>query len=197
MVGCTKKATQLSEIEEIRNVFTESEIGDLELLFDFFNKSICRDADENLDNCYYNFFEKVKNSADSGSLYLHIPIKDQLAVYEEFSDSTFYQIWAFGKTSNEENPNDILGSVYYKWDGKFFKFLKKFAPKNEFAKSYLESVEATGSPGPSLIAGITYNYKNFEIEELSVKFIIAIHFLTLNDEYKREENNEHKSDPNE
>ena len=187
IIGCNKKEEQLSEIEEIKSVFSKSEIEDLEILFDFFNNSICQVDKENLTNCYYDFFENVRNSADSGSLYLHIPIEEQLAVYDQISDSTFYQIWAFGKSWNNEDTHDTLKSVYYRWDGKFFKFLKQAGKESEFAKTYLESVEASGGPGPSLIAGISYKYKNFGIEDLRVKFILAIHFLTLNDEYKREE----------
>ncbi|MEX0811022.1 MAG: hypothetical protein WD048_02320 [Chitinophagales bacterium] len=186
-IGCSKKANKLTHIKEINSVFTESEIEDLEVLFDFFNNSICNNKIEYLTDCYYDFFDKVKTSADSGSLYLHIPIEDQLALYDQLNDSTFYQIWAIGKSWNHEDTDDTLKSVYYRWDGKFFEFLKQAGKQNEFAKAYLESVEAAGSPPPSLVASITYNYKELGIEDLRVKFILAIHFLTLNDEYKREE----------
>ena len=187
ITGCGKKPNHISELVEIKLIFTESEIKDLELMFDFFNNSICDVKDENLTDCYYDFFDKVKNAADSGSLYLHIPIDEQLALYDQFNDSTFYQIWAIGKSWNHKDTDDTLKSVYFRWDGKFFDFLEQIGDRNEFAKAYYESTQAAGGPNPALVAGITQNYDKFGIEDLEVKFILAIHFLTLNDEYKRKE----------
>ena len=184
LTNCSIGQQKLSDDKIIKKSFSETEIQDLQLLYDFFNKSIC-DSNRDLENCYDNFFKKVKQAADSGSMYLHIPFKNQLEIYKKFKDSTFYQIWAFGKSWTHENPNDTLREVYYRWDGKFMNFLKKAGKEDEFIKAYHESAEATGGPGPAIIAGIIMNYDKLNIEDIKVRFVIAIHYLTLNDQYKR------------
>ena len=179
---------QLLDDKLIKKSFSEAEIQDLQLLYDFFNKSIC-DSNQDLENCYDDFFKKVKQAADSGSLYLPIPFDNQLEIYKKFKDSTFYQIWAIGELWTREKPNDTLGEVYYKWDGKFMNFLKKAGKEDEFIKAYHESVEAAGGPGPAIIAEIIMNYDKMNIEDIKVRFVIAIHYLTLNDQYKRKNKN--------
>ena len=69
-------------------------------------------------------------------------------------------------------------------------FLKKAGKKDEFIKDYHEAVEAAGGPPPFLISGITKYRDLLDIEDTKVKFVIAIHYLTLNDQYKRKEKNE-------
>jgi hypothetical protein len=186
LTNCSVGQSRLEDDRTIKKSFSESEVQDLQLLYDFFNQSIC-DSERDIEDCYDDFFEKVRQAADSGSMYLHIPFEKQKEVYRKFQDSTFYQIWTFGKTWTRENPNDTLREVYFKWDSKFMKFLKKAGKKDEFIKAYHESVEATGGPGPSIIAGIIMNYDKLNIEDLKVKFVIAIHYLTLNDQNKRKE----------
>jgi hypothetical protein len=188
LTNCSVGQQKLADDKTIKKSFSETELQDLQLLYDFFNQTIC-DSDQELANCYDDFFKKVKLAADSGSMYLHIPFENQKAIYKRFQDSTFCQIWAFGKTWTPENQNDTLREVYYKWDGKFMDFLRKAGKKNKFIKAYHESVEAAGGPPPSLIAGIIMNYDNLNIEDLKVKFVIAIHYLTLNDQHKRKEKN--------
>ena len=184
LTNCSVGQIRLADDKIIKKSFSETEIQDLQLLFDFFNRSIC-DSNRKLEDCYDDFFKKVKQAADSGSMHLPIPFENQKEVYRKFQDSTFYQIWTFGKTWTHETPNDTLREVYFRWDGKFMKFLKKAGKKDEFIKAYHESAEAAGGPGPSIIAGIIMNYDKLNIEDPKVKFVIAIHYLTLNDQYKR------------
>lgn len=188
LTNCSVGQKRLVDDKIIKKSFSESEIQDLQLLYDFFNQSIS-DSESDIEDCYDDFFIQVKQAADSGSMYLPIPFEKQKKVYDKFQDSTFYQIWAFGKTWTPENPNDTLREVYFRWDGKFVSFLKKAGKKDEFIKAYHESVEATGGLVPSIIAGIIMNYEKLNIEDPKVKFVIAIHYLTLNDQYKRREKN--------
>jgi len=186
LTNCSVGQQKLSEDKTIRKFFSETEIQDLQPLYNFFIQSICS-SDRELESCYDDFFKKVKQAADSGSIHLQIPFEDQKEIYNNFQDSTFYQIWAFGKTWTRENPNETLSEVYYRWDGKFMNFLKEVGKKDEFIRTYHESVEAAGGPPPSLIAGIIMNYEKLNIEDTKVRFVIAIHYLTLNDQYKRKE----------
>src|SRR3989344_7392947 len=131
--GCKVHSYRLSEDEILRTSFSESELNDLQQLYDFFNQTIC-DSGGNLNDCYKSYFQKVKQSADSGSIYLHIPFEQQQSVYENLKDSTFYQVWAFGKKWNPDTRQNTLREVYFRWDGKFMDFLKKAGTEDEFIK---------------------------------------------------------------
>ena len=104
LINCSIGQNRFSDDKTIRKCFSASEIQDLQLLYDFFNQTICNSG-SNLEYCYDAFFKKVKQAADSGSMYLHIPFGNQKEVYKEFQDSTFYQIWAFGKTWTRKKPD--------------------------------------------------------------------------------------------
>lgn len=186
IASCSVEKGSLGDDKTIKESFSETEIQDLQLLIDFFHKTIC-DSDKDLEDCYYHFFQKNKLATDLGTMYLPIPFENQQEVYKKFQDSTFYQVWAFGKTSTRDNPTDTLREVYFRWDGKFMNFLKKAGKKDEFIKNYYESVQKEGGPPLSLIEGIIMNYDKLNIEDQKVKFVIAIHYLTINDQYKRRE----------
>lgn len=66
-------------------------------------------------------------------------------------------------------------------------FLKIAGKKDKFIKEYHESVETFGGISPSLIAGIIMNHDKMNFEDPKVELVIAIHYLTLNDQYKRRE----------
>jgi hypothetical protein len=188
LFGCDRGEKKLSEISEINEVFTHTEIEDLELLYNFFCESICLDNNESIINCYKTFLKSCGDSAEqNGSLFLPFSFDKQLDLYQQFSDSTFHQIWSFGKSWNRKENSDTLKYVYYKWDGKFHEFLRITSKETKFSKQYLEAWEAAGDISPTLIAGITHNHDQFDLRDLRVRFILAIHFLTLNDSYKRKE----------
>ena len=184
IINCSFSQNRLAEVKSIKKTFLKTEIRDLQLLYDFFNQTICN-SDKDLNDCYDVFSKKVKQEADSGLINLHIPFKQQQKVYQQFEDSTFDEIWAFGKASTPDSPNISRLEVYFRSDGNFMKFLKKASKKDEFIKVYYESVKAAGEPTPSLILGVIENYDKLNIYDTKVKFVIAIHYLTVNDQSKR------------
>lgn len=186
LTNCSVSHGGFADDKIISESFTKTETRDLQLLVDFFNQTIC-DSNSKLMDCYLAFFNKVKQAADSGSIYLHIPFEQQQNIYETFEDSTFHQIWAFGNSLTHKNLRDTLKEIHYKWDGKFMNFLKIAGKKDKFIKEYHESVETFGGISPSLIAGIIMNHDKMNFEDPKVELVIAIHYLTLNDQYKRRE----------
>lgn len=186
LASCSVNKNKLSNDPTIKEVFTESEIQDLQLLLEFFNQTIYEPG-KDIEVCFNDFFAKVKQSFDSGSVYLHIPFEKQQEVYEKFQDSTFYQIWTFNETWKPDHPNDTFQVVDYKWDGKFMKFLKIAGEKDFFIKSYHELVAVAGGISPGLTSYLIMNEGKANIDNVKVKFVIAVNYLTLNDQYKRRE----------
>ena len=189
IINCLVAQNRLSDNKTFRKTFSTTEIKDLQLLFDFFNESICSiTIAQNLNDCYQEFFSIMEKSVQTGNIQLNIPFEKQTEIYERFSDSTFYKIWTFGKIWNyPEAPQDTFRRVYFTPNGKYLDFLKRTGRRNKVIRNYYEIALTTGDISPTMIAGLLVNYRYFDIKDIRVKFIIAIHYLTLNDQFERKE----------
>lgn len=185
LVSCSHSSNDLSENKTFQKVFTESEINDLQRLFDFFNESICESGSESKD-CYQAFFTKMEPSQMSGEIDLEISFEKQQNVYQHLEGSTFYEIWDLGRGIYFD-PLDTLNTISLQTRGKFFKFLKEVAKGDRVISFYAENLEKAGGMPPSMIAHLLKNYEYYKISDVRVRFIIAIHYLTLNDFLKRKE----------
>jgi hypothetical protein len=163
---------QLAESKTIQKTFSESEINDLQMLFNFFNQSIC-EPDRALDDCYMDFFRRVQQRATLDSLYFEIPFDQQKKVYEQFQDSTFHQIWTFMKIWKHQNRQDTLKELIFSRKGKFMDFLIRAGQDNEFIRDYHEDVMVMGDPSPVMKARIISLYDQLNMEDIRVKFVIA------------------------
>lgn len=177
---------QIANDRIFRRTFSKTELEDLQLLFDFFNQTIC-DSNEVLEDCYQAYFIRLNEAAEEGVMYLHIPFEEQQEVYKKLSDSTFREIWVFGEAWFQETPDHILRTIYFNANGDFMRFLKKASRKDAFINVCYESAKLTGMPGATVVAEIYRNNNMFDIEDVKVKFVIAVMNLTLNDQYKRKE----------
>lgn len=189
LTNCTVNQSKLSDNKTFRKIFSESEIQDLQSLYDFFNESICSDPNtEDLTKCYKEFFNKLEKSEETDDIHLDIPFDKQMKVYDSFSDSTFNEIWTFGKSWNyQEAPQDTFRTVHFNPNGKYLKFLKRTGRDDKVIRNYYESIIATGDISPSVIAGLLNNYEQYNIKDIRVKFIVAVHCLNLNNRFERRE----------
>jgi len=189
LTNCSVRQDQLADNKTFRKTFSKTEIKDLQLLFDFFNKSICSEEEaQDLTSCYKDFFKRMEKSEETGDIQLNIPFGKQQKIYEQFSDSTFFEIWNYGISyRHRDAPLDTFRTVYFAPDGKYLEFLKRTGKNDKVIENYYESVVAAGDIPPSIIAGLLVNHKYYDIDDLRVKFIVAIHYLTLNDHFERKE----------
>ena len=76
-----------------------------------------------------------------------------------------------------------------KYDGKYQRFLIAFGKRNPVIKEYAKSIQDSG--GFSYLSfnhnQILNNKKYIDLDDPNIQLILAIHFLTLNDEEKRNE----------
>jgi len=181
--------SSLIDNKTFKKTFSVTEIQDIQLLFDFFNESICSDSkNQELTNCYKEFFKRMEKTEETGDFQLNIPFDRQKDIYQRFSDSTFSEIWSFARNwGYRDAPQDTFRSVYFNPNGKYLAFLKRTGRTNKVIKNYYELLVVAGYITPSILAIVLLNYDNFDINDVRVKFIVAIHYLTLNDQFERKE----------
>lgn len=187
LTNCSVSQDILEDNKTFKQTFSKTEIQDLQLLFDFFNESICSDREtQDLTNCYQDFFTRMEKSEETGEIQLNISFDEQQKIYDEFSDSTFNEIWTLCCWRVfRENPMDTFRMVYINLEGKYFEFLKKTGDNDKVINQYFQTLQTAGDLTPSLIAGLLVNHKYYNIEDIRVKLIVAIHYLTLNDQFNR------------
>ncbi|MCA1751315.1 MAG: hypothetical protein LC670_05910 [Flavobacteriales bacterium] len=185
---------RLADNTTFQETFTAAEIEDLQFLFDFFNSSICKQqSSDDLNACYPEFFNRMEKTKESKNFELDIPIHQQKEVYQAFKDSTFYRIWSFRETQ-EYNFRDsiplqgVFRTVFFAQGNRYMEFLSRTADSYEIIKFYYDSILMEGGfIGPGLFASVLLEHDKYNLEDIRIRFIVAIHYLTLNDQYKRAE----------
>jgi len=194
LVNYSVGQTVLADNETFQETFTTAELEDLQLLFDFFNSSMCSQQNsDDLNACYTEFFNRMEKTIESKNFELDIPIDQQKEVYQAFRDSTFYRIWSFGETQ-EYNFHDsiplqgVFKTVFFAHGDKYMEFLRRTADDYEIIAFYYDSILAEGGLiGPGLFASVLIDHDKYNLEDIRLRFIVAIHYLTLNDQYNRAE----------
>ena len=179
---------KISNNRTFKKVFTESELKDAEIIFEFFNHSICEDFENlSLDSCYGKFLKELIKKEALGHIELDISFVRQQAMYEKLDSATFFNFWQFDKMGLSRERIDTLKSMTYNYDGSYVKFLRKVSKRNKAVKYYLSGFEMSGDVSPTMTASILMKYDHYKINDIRVKFILAMHYLTLNDLWFRRE----------
>lgn len=190
LIGCsTTSQEDLKSNSTITTVFNESEIRDLTKILEFFNEQICATQQVDiikLSDCYQSFFKRMAEAEKTGNIEIKIPFEEQQNLYNQINESTFNEIWNFGKSWNRNSP-DTLKYIRFRYNGKYVKFLKELSNDDKIIKNYHDSFEAAGDISPSMIAGLLMNYDYYNINDLRVRLVVAVHYLTMNDQYERKE----------
>ena len=191
--GCTHDTEKkLNSYLTVTDCFTPEEIKDLTKLLDFFNEQIC--ISEGIDKkeiikCYDSFMKRMIETAEAGSLEVKIPFAKQQEMYHQISDSFLNQIWVFGKSRISWDSPDTLIHIDYKRDGKYMEFLKELGKEYEMVKNYREDFVSAGGISPSMsrdILMIKEDYQ-YDLNDVRLQLVIAIHYLTMNDKFERKE----------
>ncbi len=170
----------------MQNNFSEKQIKDLEKITVFFKESICLSKNPKFKKC----FEKLPHEymeAVGSPVWSNINFEKQKKLYKQISDSTFNQIWVFCKSINFNNNKKTLKSICSRYNGKYQKYLIDFGKQNEAIKVYANKVVGAGVY-PTLYlhySHILRNKKYFDLNDPNIQLIIAIHYLSLNDEWQR------------
>jgi hypothetical protein len=182
LVSCkTQTSPPLSNNPDLTKIFNAEEIKDLETLNVFFNSQICDKPESNEEQCYISFFRSMNANNLLGYVELNLDYKTQKTIYSQINQSTFDEIWTFSTNMY----NDSIGEIIYNRKGKFMAFIKEAAKEDVLVENYLEAI----LEGGDIYAGMIEAYKYQGNESQNFKFILAIHYLTLNDKFERKNNN--------
>ena len=189
-LGCTsQRQNDLLNDQTIKASFNTTEMNDLAKIQRFFDESIGfteREKQENLEKVYTDFFLQNSDIEKESDFKLSINFNDQKELYDQLDKKTFDNIWEISRWS-EWNSNDTLKRIQLNREGKYLQFLKTFGEQDSVINNYYNSLEIAGDISPTMIADLVKNYKNYNVNDPKIRLIIAIHYLTLNDQFERKE----------
>lgn len=185
LFSCTPQTTQLQVYPEIKQIFNDTEIKDLDRILSFFDKAVCKAEGMNAQDvykCYEQYLTTLANGHEEGKIEIKIPLENQKKLMAQINPNTFKQIWAYGKIYNRNS--DTLDIINLKHQSKYALFLESYGAQNKKVKSYHERLHAVGDISPSMIGDVLVNHKKYDISDKRIKLLIAIHYLTLNEQFE-------------
>ncbi len=170
---------------EMKKNFTAKQIDDLEKIRDFFVNQICDGRNNNFEKCFTKMLPELIEFGWQPILE-KVDFKKQKKLYESISQSTFDEIWEFQKITYPESENN-LQSIASKYNGRYQKYLTELGTKNKQIEIYAKRlIEAGDFESMGLLQQNIYKNPNeFDLNDSNVQLLISVHYLTLNDQQKR------------
>ena len=165
--------------------FTKDEINDLKEITDFFIKSVCADVNSDFEKCFKqtNHDSLIMNGT---GIWAKINFDKQKELYNKISKSTFDKIWMYCESTyypSETKSKDICAVAM----GKYQNYLAELGKTNPGIAKYADRIQASGA-----FNGFDIQYheilkmnSDFDLNDPNIKLILAIHYLSLNDEMTR------------
>jgi hypothetical protein len=177
----------LASYPDVRVVFSETEIGDLNTILNFFEHQICdllqvQSAD--VRDCYQALFQMMERAEKTRILYVPVPFDAQKEMYSHLSATTFKEIWIRG-TGVESATGDTLERIHLNFDGKYTQFLDSLKTDHRIIESYVATLKRELTINSTMIEGVMFNYRLYDMNDLRMRLFIAVHYLTINDMYER------------
>jgi hypothetical protein len=178
--SCHALGQHLKDAQEVRQVFDEEEIRQLEQILDFFHATICEVTQvdpRDILSCYEAFFEwmhhKVIDLGD-GSL----PI-DNHRYKELLNQLDLPGLHIFWWDTDMAMPTQEGPSLAARIDGKFVSFLTEYSKVNAVASRYTSQFRSAGEFTPSMFADVVINYKDFDVRDDRMKLLVTMHYLMI------------------
>jgi len=174
-------------VAELNNNFTTEQIADLKKITDFFKNQMCLHTNSDFKKCYKQIPHEYLEATGNG-FWANINFEKQKELYDQISESTFKEIWMFCK-STEYKTGLETKSLCANAIGKYQKFLSEIGKTNPRIAKYGENINMSGDFNPMDIHywNVLNDKKNFDLENPNIQLILAIHYLSLNDQEKRNE----------
>lgn len=170
---------------ELQNNFSKEQIDELQKITEFFKNQICKNEKSDFKSCFSKILPDLLE-------YGYLPIFDninfdkQKELYKSISNSTFEEIWTFGKATYPDTGKELksMGSTY---NGKYQKFIIELGKNNTEIKKYAELLVGGGDFEPMglLEQWIYLNPADFDLDNPNIQLLIAVHYLSHNDQNKR------------
>ena len=181
------KKSPLQSDPTITEIFTEAEIHDLETILTFFDGQICNMLNVRSDSildCYHTFLMNVAGAQRSGVIYIPVQFPAQKAMYARLSPAAFQEIWLRGAGINQET-GETSERIALSSNGKFMRLLERLKEDYPLLGAYHKSFSEEHAMTSVMIETFLYNYQLYNMRDVRIRLLVAIHYLTLNDMYER------------
>jgi hypothetical protein len=174
-IQTTEKNNVLANDSTIIKVFSIEEIKGLQLMLDFFTKEICSYAGIDASDPskgYTTYLTMLKEQSTSGTYTIPFSLAQQNELFNNVSSQLIKEIWI---PSSDPNPYELIAT-----NGKYLTFLTILANKNPVWMSYKNNVLSAGTISASNQAMVILQPDFFDMDDIRVRLLIAIHFFTIN-----------------
>ncbi|MFS4492402.1 hypothetical protein [Maribacter sp. 2308TA10-17] len=181
-VTCLGQSSQT----DLKPYFSESQIMDLNLIADFFQSELCGDKDHaKYGKCMKDLVPKITDLEDN-FIEKNISYRKQKRLYRTISKSTFEKIWAICKGTRLNEPVYKYESLCFSGNQKFTDFVLELGKTSGYLINYGQTLQSGLGNGNYIANNIIDFPLSMNIEDRGVQIIFAIHYLTLNDNLKRD-----------
>ncbi|EDM43687.1 hypothetical protein SCB49_08853 [unidentified eubacterium SCB49] len=172
---------------ELENNFSKSEIVALHKITQFYKNQICADNEADFKSCY----EKIPHDslmAQGTPYWSQIDFQKQQVLYQNLLDTTQKEIWTFCKTIDRKTQL-AYASICPAYDGRYQKYLLEFGLRNPYVAHYVDQLQKSGDFNMLAlnVKAIALGDHPLDLKDPNIQLIMAIHFLSLNDQEKRSE----------
>lgn len=174
---------------ELTQNFTSEEIKDLKKFVDFFKVEFCENSSYDFNNCFEKF---APNWIEKGLAYSSdkIDFTKQKEFYSTIDKKTFDEIWDLCMTHQIQPIEREYLDVCANTEGKYVKFLKDFGKTSPLVQKYYEDIIAAGDFDQTgfSISDLWNKRNEIDLNNPNFQILIAIHILTMNDQFLRNKN---------
>ncbi|WGD34943.1 hypothetical protein [Olleya sp. YS] len=175
--------------ETLKNHFTEDQIQDFNKINNFFISQALNNNKSNYKKELQLLIDELINN-DIIALIKKIDFKKQKELYTLISKSSFNELWVFCKSFRKKRiESESFISICPNHELNNFKnYLKELSKTNSFAEVCLKSMEDSGDYHIARFSNYLFqNINSIDLNNFDNQFIIAVYFLSLNDNEQRNE----------
>ena len=131
---------------ELAQIFNTEEIEDINLIVEFFEKSIQKQTNmKHLDSAYIEFAKQ--NLEDELFHFEGFEYTDVRQLFDDLAPTTFKNIWDHNRGFNRRTK-DSIKSITIAYEKKYMNFLSLIGTKNPTIEYITDNIKATGSFDP-------------------------------------------------
>jgi len=173
---CTCVAMGKNTHIELNSFFNESEIKELKIIADEFDKQILSIFGINeLENAYFKFFESIEQAKTSDEFSMKISFIDKGLILEKINIKVLSLIWELDRL-NQQEPIEIKS---LKTKGPYADFLQSSGKENSILKEYFQSIVISGDVNPYSVGLLRTKARQLNVNDSNIRLILAIHYLSI------------------
>jgi hypothetical protein len=194
--------TQSYPTKALKKTFSEVQLRDIEIIAKYMDSLVLYHHPKlDKSTAYHTFFDSLRiNFLETDSVDGQLAI-NELIKYDflnSLDTSTFHTIWIDDSPLMVRTRDTIIKNPpnYHSLDinnqGKVMNYLKRLGEKSRYFKSVHETIEMSGSIGPSLFAGMFYKHDYLDFNNIDDRFWAAIFYLTIEESIEQKINRYYK-----